>query len=86
MAAEVGGRAGRASLVPDRTHGQLTCDQARERAMQILSVVARGQDPQSDRLAAREAPTLSDILEPVEHRAFAAQKGEFRHRRQSEGP
>jgi hypothetical protein len=30
-------------------------------AVQILSAVARGQDPQSNRLAAREAPTLSDL-------------------------
>jgi integrase len=30
-------------------------------AMQILSAVARGEDPQSNRMAAREAPTLSDV-------------------------
>jgi Arm DNA-binding domain len=56
-----GGRAGRHRWDLIGTHGQLTCDQAREMAMQILSAVARGQDPQSNRLAAREAPTLSDL-------------------------
>ncbi|HZM08122.1 MAG TPA: tyrosine-type recombinase/integrase [Methylocella sp.] len=56
-----GGREGRDRWYLIGTHGQLTCDQAREMAMQILSAVARGQDPQSDRMAAREAPTLSDL-------------------------
>ena len=56
-----GGRAGRDRWYLIGTHGQITCDQAREMAMQILSAVARGQDPQSNRLAAREAPTLSDL-------------------------
>jgi integrase len=56
-----GGRAGRDRWYLIGTHGQLTCDQAREMAMQILSAVARGQDPQSDRMAAREAPTLLDL-------------------------
>jgi hypothetical protein len=56
-----GGRGARDRWFLIGTHGQLTCDQAREIAMQILSAVARGEDPQSDRLAAREAPTLSDF-------------------------
>jgi integrase len=56
-----GGRGGRDRWYLIGAHGQITCDQAREMAMQILSAVARGQDPQSDRLAAREAPTLSDL-------------------------
>ena len=56
-----GGRAGCDRWYLIGTHGQITCDQAREMAMQILSAVARGQDPQSNRLAAREAPTLSDL-------------------------
>lgn len=56
-----GGRAGRDRWYLIGTHGQITCDQAREMAVQILSAVARGQDLQSDRLAAREAPTVSDL-------------------------
>ena len=56
-----GGRAGRDRWYLIGAHGQITCDQAREMAMQILSAVARGEDPQSDRMAAREAPTLSDV-------------------------
>jgi integrase len=56
-----GGRGARPRWYLIGTHGQLTCDQAREMAMQILSAAARGQDPQSDRLATREAPTLLDL-------------------------
>jgi integrase len=56
-----GGRGGRDRWYLIGTHGQLTCDQAREMAMQILSAVARGQDPQSDRMAAREGQTLLDL-------------------------
>jgi hypothetical protein len=68
-----GGRGARDRWYLIGTHGQLTCDQAREMAMQILSAVARG-------------PNSLGSLEPLQHRAFAAQKGEFWHRRQSEGP
>lgn len=56
-----GGRAGRDRWYLIGTHGQITCHQAREIAMQILSAVARGEDPQSDRLATREAPTVLDL-------------------------
>ncbi len=56
-----GGRAGRDRWYLIGAHGQITCDQAREMAMQILSAVARGEDPQSNRMAAREAPTLLDV-------------------------
>ena len=81
-----GGRAGRDRWYLIGTHGQITCDQAREMAMQILSAVARGQDPQSTRLAAREAPTLSDLWNRYSTEHLPRKKGEFRHRRQSEGP
>jgi len=81
-----GGRAGRDRWYLIGTHGQLTCDQAREMAMQILSAVARGQDPQSDRMAAREAPTLADLWNRYSTEHLPRKKAEVRHRRQSEGP
>jgi integrase len=56
-----GGRAGRDRWYLIGTHGQITCEQAREMAVQILSSVARGEDPQSDRLSARDAPTVADL-------------------------
>ena len=56
-----GGRAGRDRWYLIGTHGQITCEQAREMAVQVLSAVARGEDPQSERLIAREAPTVGDL-------------------------
>jgi integrase len=43
------------------THGAITCDQARDMAQQALAAVARGEDPQGDRLAGRQAPTVADL-------------------------
>ena len=43
------------------SHGAITCDQARDLARQIIAAVARGSDPQGDRLLSREAPTMSDL-------------------------
>ena len=40
--------------------GQLTCDQARDMAQQILAAVARGEDPQAEKFKRRTAPTLTD--------------------------
>jgi integrase len=42
-------------------HGAITCDQARDMAQQALAAVARGEDPQGDRLAGRQAPTVADL-------------------------
>jgi hypothetical protein len=56
-----GGRKARDRWFLIGSHGQITCDQARDMAVQILSAVARGEDPQSDRLGGREAPTLFDL-------------------------
>lgn len=41
--------------------GALTVEQARQMATQVLSAVARGVDPQSDKLANRSAPRLSNV-------------------------
>lgn len=43
------------------THGQLTPEQARSLAQQVLAAVARGEDPQRQKLSARGVPTLSDV-------------------------
>jgi integrase len=43
------------------THGVITCDQARDMAQQALAAVARGEDPQGNRLANRQAPTVADL-------------------------
>ena len=43
--------------------GTLTVEQARQIATQLLSAVARGEDPQSDKMATRKAPRLIDVWE-----------------------
>ena len=43
------------------THGGITTDQARDLAQQILAAVARGEDPQGNKFALREAPTLQEV-------------------------
>lgn len=43
------------------THGAITADQARDIAQQALAAVARGEDPQAQRTAIREAPSVRDL-------------------------
>lgn len=43
------------------THGAITADQARDIAQQALAAVARGEDPQAQRTATREAPSIRDL-------------------------
>jgi integrase len=61
-----GGRAGRDRWYLIGTHGQITCEEARGIAVQILAAVARGEDPQSERLQARSAPTVFDLWQRYE--------------------
>lgn len=56
-----GGRKGRQRWYTLGTHGALTCEQARDQAQQILAAVARGEDPQANRVEGREAPTVVDL-------------------------
>lgn len=56
-----GGRTGRQRWYFLGLHGQITCDQARDQAIQIFSVVSRGEDPQATKEANRNAPTLTDL-------------------------
>ncbi|SDE64647.1 tyrosine-type recombinase/integrase [Rhodospira trueperi] len=43
------------------THGAVTLEQARDMAQQVLAAVARGLDPQADKLAVREAPIMEEL-------------------------
>lgn len=44
-------------------HGTLTCEEARGQARQALAAAARGEDPQSEKMAKRKAPTTADLWE-----------------------
>ncbi len=60
-------RAGRGRGFPTRRmtlgkHGALTPDEARQRAKQVLSRVAGGEDPAAERKARKREPTVADIL------------------------
>jgi integrase len=56
-----GGRNARQRWFGLGTHGQVTCEQARARALQVLSAVARGEDPQAQLMAERTAPTVAEL-------------------------
>lgn len=43
--------------------GELTVHEARTQAMEVLSSVRRGGDPSGDRIAYRQAPTMTDLSE-----------------------
>ena len=55
-----GGRTARQRWMTIGTHGQIPFEQARQSAQQVLAAVARGDDPQSEKLAMRSAPTLKE--------------------------
>ena len=44
-------------------HGGITAEQACDLAQQVLASVARGDDPQGDKFAFREAPTMAELWE-----------------------
>lgn len=58
-----GGRAGRTRWYTIGVHGPVTCDQARDMAAKVLASVARGEDPQSERLDSRAAPIIQEVWE-----------------------
>jgi integrase len=61
-----GGRTGRPRWYLVGAHGQLTCEQAREIATQVLAAVARGEDPQGQKESLRTAPTVADLWKRFE--------------------
>nr|WP_252393778.1 integrase arm-type DNA-binding domain-containing protein [Candidatus Rhodoblastus alkanivorans] len=61
-----GGRTGRPRWYAVGAHGQLTCEQAREIATQVLAAVARGEDPQGQKESLRTAPTVADLWKRFE--------------------
>ncbi len=56
-----GGRSARQRWYMIGSHGTLTCDQAREIARDILSLAAKGGDPQGTRIDVRGAATVADL-------------------------
>jgi integrase len=56
-----GGRAAPQRWLSLGRHGSITVDQARSLAQAALAAVARGQDPQAERLDGRAAPNLTDL-------------------------
>lgn len=56
-----GGRVAKQRWLTLGRHGKLTPDQARKLAQQVLAAVARGEDPQAERVNKRNASTVSDL-------------------------
>ena len=56
-----GGRNARQRWFGLGTHGQVTCEQARARALQVLSAMARGEDPRAQLIVERTAPTVAEL-------------------------
>lgn len=69
-----GGRTATQRWMSIGTYGQIPLEQARKRAQQILASVAKGEDPQSERFALREAPRLSNVWERFEAGELAQKK------------
>ena len=57
------GRAAQQRWLTLGKHGALTCEQAREMARQALAAVARGEDPQSDKVNKRKSARMRDLWE-----------------------
>ncbi|MGB5864410.1 MAG: site-specific integrase [Sulfitobacter sp.] len=58
-----GGRTATQRWMTIGTHGEVPLDTARDHAQQILAAVKRGEDPQGNKFALRNAPRLSDVWE-----------------------
>lgn len=56
-----GGRSATQRWMTIGTHGEVPLEKARDHAQQILAAVKRGEDPQGNRFALREAPRLRDV-------------------------
>ena len=69
-----GGRSAPQHWVTLGTHGQITPDQARSMAQQVLAAVARGDDPQSEKLKRRTSPTVRELWERFEREYLPLKK------------
>ncbi|WP_171230066.1 site-specific integrase [Ruegeria sp. HKCCA4008] len=69
-----GGRRAKQRWFTIGTHGQIPFEQAKEDARQILAAVKRGEDPQGEKLAIRDAPKLVDAWEKFEREELANKK------------
>lgn len=58
-----GGRSATQRWMTLGTHGEVPLEKVRDHAQQILAAVKRGEDPQGNRFALREAPRLNDLWE-----------------------
>jgi integrase len=61
-----GGRSGTIRKPTIGTHGEITCDEAREIAGDWKAEVRRGRDPSGEKQAKRQAPTLTQFWERYE--------------------
>lgn len=74
-----GGRSAPQRWLQLGSHGQLTADQARAMAQQALAAIARGEDPQADKLGKRAAAKLSDVWLRFELEHLPLRKAQTRY-------
>ncbi|WOK37305.1 site-specific integrase [Sphingomonas sp. C3-2] len=79
-----GGRGAQQRWISLGGHGQVTCDQARGMAQQVLAAVARGEDPQGEKFKRRSAPTLNDVWIRFEGEYLQLRKPQTRQEYQSQ--
>ena len=69
-----GGRAGQQRWLTLGTHGSITCEQAREKAVKLLAEIADGKDPQKIKFDYREAPKTQDLWDKYEKEHLPTKK------------
>jgi len=74
-----GGRTGRQRWLTIGTHGQITPDEARKLAQQALAAVARGEDPQAEKVIRRSAKRLADVWQRFEEEILPLRKPSTRY-------
>ncbi|MCB2073422.1 MAG: site-specific integrase [Novosphingobium sp.] len=74
-----GGRSAPQRWLTLGAHGQLTPDQARSLAQQALAAVARGEDPQAERVARRRAMKVSDVWDRFRDEHLPLRKPQTRY-------
>ena len=74
-----GGRSARQRWYMIGSHGTLTCDQAREIARDVLSLAAKGGDPQGTRVGVRDAATVRDLWSRYQEEHLPRKKPKSAH-------